>query len=461
VVVLSIIAFGASPLLWYYSTVALTYAPDAAFAVLIGLCSWQAIRKRSGSWLILAAVFLAVAGGFRQTTEILLFPLWALAALYVRPRWQVLVGLVVLAAVTAMWVIPLIVLAGGPEAYFRYSRELAETISSGSTVIFQGASAFAVNGVMVLFAAAAGIGAAIILGMFALPHLPSLVRRLHMDRRVLFVLAWIGPAAAVYAFGHIGQPGYVLVALPALLLLVLGPLSHVIRKQARPMVLTAALLALLIGGNVWAFTEGRHMVSGVLSSEAPATIALRDAMMWQAPQFGMVPTDRDWRGIQALVADYQPGEVIVLTGTDVLSNFRHAAFYLPEQKVYSVAVGPGGGKFFEAVRHQSDYSIAGFNYPTVRVDVPSTARAILIVENYLAEALRTGRPIEQIRFDDGSMVHWINLDGRPESLFFEDTIVLSNVPTFEERTFGDEEAVESMAAIKLERLQEQNAGAAE
>jgi len=64
-----------SPLFWFYGSVGLTYAGEALFASVVAYFAFRALNgSRSDGWL--AAAYLGLAGGMRQSLLILLFPLW-------------------------------------------------------------------------------------------------------------------------------------------------------------------------------------------------------------------------------------------------------------------------------------------------------------------------------------------------------------------------------------------------
>src|SRR5204863_3949897 len=79
-----------SPLFWFYSSVGLTYAGEALFASTVAYFGFRALNgSRSDAYL--AAWYLGIAGGMRQSLLVLLFPLWIVCvALGVRRRCGVL-----------------------------------------------------------------------------------------------------------------------------------------------------------------------------------------------------------------------------------------------------------------------------------------------------------------------------------------------------------------------------------
>src|SRR5437762_5093339 len=64
-----------SPLFWFYGSVGLTYAGEALCASTVAYFAFRALKgSETDSWL--AAGYLGLAGGLRQSVLLLLFPLW-------------------------------------------------------------------------------------------------------------------------------------------------------------------------------------------------------------------------------------------------------------------------------------------------------------------------------------------------------------------------------------------------
>ena len=69
-----------SPLFWFYGSVGLTYAGEAFAASLVALLAWRTLGG-SVRHLYAGAVVLGLAGGLRLSVLVLMFPLWAGAAI--------------------------------------------------------------------------------------------------------------------------------------------------------------------------------------------------------------------------------------------------------------------------------------------------------------------------------------------------------------------------------------------
>ncbi|OLC15735.1 MAG: hypothetical protein AUH29_07010 [Candidatus Rokubacteria bacterium 13_1_40CM_69_27] len=101
-----------SPLFWFYGSVGLTYAGEALGASAVAYFAFRALRgSEMDAWL--AAGYLGLAGGLRQSILLLLLPLWLGAtALGVRRARAVAVGLGIIAVTAMTWLLPMIWLTG-------------------------------------------------------------------------------------------------------------------------------------------------------------------------------------------------------------------------------------------------------------------------------------------------------------------------------------------------------------
>src|SRR2546423_2570150 len=123
-----------SPLFWFYGSVGLTYAGEALVASVVAYFSFRALRgSETDAWL--AAGYLGLAGGLRQSVLVLLFPLWLGSTTFgVRRLRTMLVGLLVIAAAALAWVLPMIWITGLGR-YLAASLDLAETVVKPTSIL--------------------------------------------------------------------------------------------------------------------------------------------------------------------------------------------------------------------------------------------------------------------------------------------------------------------------------------
>src|SRR5262245_17111041 len=249
-----------SPLFWFYGTVGLTYAGEALFASIVAYFAFRALRgSETDAWL--AAGYLGLAGGLRQSLLMLLFPLWLGSVVTGVRRWRtVLVGLVILAVAVLAWFVPMIWLTGGLARYLEASRQLADTVVK-PTSILGGApdvtlrmSRYVLESVLV---ALGPLAAAALL-------LPWYVRRHGWGAPEWFLLAWTVPPVLVYTLVHFGQAGYVLTILPALVILLSRVLLAALARAAERLpsvparaALTGAVVMIIVLANGAFFVSAR------------------------------------------------------------------------------------------------------------------------------------------------------------------------------------------------------------
>src|SRR5207249_1229555 len=102
-----------SPLFWFYGSVGLTYAGEALFASSVAYFAFRALDGgEADAWL--AAAYLALAAGMRQSLLLLLLPMCLVACvLGVRRARTVPVGVAILGVLTLLWFVPMVALTGG------------------------------------------------------------------------------------------------------------------------------------------------------------------------------------------------------------------------------------------------------------------------------------------------------------------------------------------------------------
>jgi 4-amino-4-deoxy-L-arabinose transferase-like glycosyltransferase len=224
----------ASPLLWFYSEVALSYIVEAFFSVYVALLCWRILRgeHRLTGW---SAVILGISGGIRQNTPVFLFPLWLFSLRNIQPR-KIILALTVFTLVSLLWFVPMVVMTGGLDRYYEALRILWVTQNAPGTILESGME------YRIKFVSAVGRFAFYAVGLglvLMLLHLYSLMRKglwcsLFMGKGLFFVI-WIVPALLFYIFLHIhtGNPGFGLFYAPALLILVPVSVSYVIEEAKR------------------------------------------------------------------------------------------------------------------------------------------------------------------------------------------------------------------------------------
>jgi 4-amino-4-deoxy-L-arabinose transferase-like glycosyltransferase len=389
-----------SPLFWFYGSVGLTYAGEALFASTVAYFSFRALSgSRADAWL--AAGYLGLAGGMRQSILVLLFPLWAGAVLVgIRRVWVLVIGLAILAAAVLTWFLPMIWLTGGFDRYFGASRDLAETVVMPTSIVSGAFEATLRMSRYVLESTVVGLGPLVLAALW----LPWYVRRYGWSRRESFLLGWALPPVLVYTLVHFGQAGYVLAFLPALVILLSRVLlaavteTPVARPRARAAFATAIITGVvLVNGSFFVnarpvprdFDTPKPRWQQVAADEAFDWIWSRTAAALREHE-AVVRTFVD--GIRGL---FDADETIVVTELGNPRSYpwlRHAMFYLREYTIYELRVGdvPPG---YYAPRLASAMTAS----PDTEIHVPASAqRLVWFVDHW---SPRSERPDDLVEIE--------------------------------------------------------------
>lgn len=346
------VLFALSPLVWYYSIVALTYAVETLFLLLVVWFCWRALSLTAERPVLLAAFVLGLAGGVRQSTLVLLLPLWLYVAWRAgrRALWR---GILVLALTCLAWFAPLIWLAGGPLEYLKDGLSLLGFVGSKTSVISGGLNAVAGNLAQVAGGLLVGLNLGILLPLLAVWRRGALRPRL-TPRHWTMLSLWAGPALAVFVLGHIGQVGYLLLILPAACLLLALYVEAAGHQLARRLRLSPGLATVLVAG-VLALSN----VATVVVAPGTAHAVLSDPVA--ASMVDVRDNDRFWSEVPPFLDRFSPQEAIVLAEASPWGSFRHAGYYLTRYRVYGLGNDRFGhfGWLYESYGGLTDYSLEG------------------------------------------------------------------------------------------------------
>ena len=336
-----------SPLFWFYGSVGLTYAGEALVASVVAYFSFRALRgSETDAWL--AAGYLGLAGGLRQSVLVLLFPLWlGSVAFGVRRLRTVVIGLAVIAAAALAWFVPMIWITGGLARYVEASLDLAETVVKPTSII---GGAFEVTFRMsryMLESIVVALGPLVL----AVLLIPWYARRHGFGAREWFLAAWALPAVLVYTLVHFGQAGYVLTFLPALVILLSRVLLVALGSalSSRPRLRTAVAAAVvtfvvLVNG---AFFVSARPAPRDFDSTKPAwkQQAQDEAFDWIFSRTAAALREHEavvQTFVESIRGLYDPLDTVVLTELGNPRSYpwlRHAMYYLGEYPIYDLRVG--------------------------------------------------------------------------------------------------------------------------
>jgi hypothetical protein len=407
-----------SPLSWFYGAVGLTYAGEALLASVVAYFAFRALQgSDTDAWL--AAGYLGLAGGMRQSILFLLFPLWAGATIVGTRRLRtLLVGIAILGAAVLVWFVPMIWLTGGLERYLEASRELADTVVKPTSVVGGPLDATIRMSRYLLESLLVALGPLALAALLV----PWYVRRHGWGRREWFLLGWTVPPVLVYTLVHFGQAGYALTFLPALVIL----LSHVLLRalaslplvapypRVRSAVVAAAVMLVVLVNGAF-FVSARPQVRD-FDTPRPAWLrrAHDEAFDWIFSRTASALREHE-EVVRTFVAAirglFPPEETVIITELGNPRSYpwlRHAMFFLPEYPIYELHVGEAFPSYYAPRR-------AAAMRPEVDVEIvlpPTVKRLVWFVDHW---SPRTERPdeLDEIEIPHGRFLYVLNVGRAP------------------------------------------------
>jgi hypothetical protein len=407
-----------SPLSWFYGSVGLTYAGEALFASVVAYFAFRALDgSETDAWL--AAAYLGLAGGMRQSMLLLLFPLWLVAVwLGARRARTVPIGLGVLITVVLTWLVPMIELTGGVERYLTASRQLADSVVLPTSVVAGTTDTTLRMSRYLLESVLVGLGPLALAALFV----PWYVRRYGWDRREWLVLVWITPPVLVYTLVHFGQAGYVLTFLPALVVLLSRVLvtafaeAAVLARHPRVRTMaTAATVAAVVLVNGAFFVNARPLARDFDRARPAWRQAAEDeAFDWIFSRTAAALREHEEvvrTFIGAIRGLYPPEDTVVVTELGNSRSYpwlRHAMFYLPEYSIFELRVGdlPPG---YYAPQLSSEMA----RLPDSQVRLPARTRRLVWFVDHWSPAVARPAGLQEMELPYGRFLYVLPVDRRP------------------------------------------------
>jgi len=298
------IVFVFSPVAWFHGTVALTYIVEAFFSALIGYCCWR-ICRGAQAFILPAAVALGLAAGFRQSSLLVLAPVFGFS-LRRAPRRLAWTGMGVLGLVLTAWFLPMLSAAGGIGKYASSLWSLWRLVPSRQTVLTSTVfNSLARLGLMVaIYALCFGCAALLLLR----------ARRVSAPAGggvKTFTWVWVTPGLLLFTFVYLKfvNSGYLLVLLPPACAWLGFWGADWYARSSVPRFARIALLG--------------------------AAVAINCAIFLRIPlYFSYGQVQRTQQQLTAALASVRqstdPRETIIVGFDSHFLGYRHAGYYLPE-----------------------------------------------------------------------------------------------------------------------------------
>lgn len=408
-----------SPLFWFYGSVGLTYAGEALCASTVAYFAFRALRgSETDAWL--AAGYLGLASGLRQSIVVLLLPLWLVAAAVgVRRPRTIAVGLLIIAAAVLTWFVPMIWLTGGLDRYVTASLELADSVVKPTSIVGGPAETTLRMSRYLLESILVGLGPLALVTLLV----PWYVRRHGWGQREWFLLGWAGPPVLVYTLVHFGQAGYVLTFLPALVVLLARVLVAALAEAfftthawVRGLATTAAVvLVVLVNG---AFFVNARPAPRDFDTPRPAWVktAQDEAFDWIWSRTAAALREHE-EVVQTFVGAirglYGPDDTLVLTELGNPRSYpwlRHAMFYLPDYQIYELRVGDLPHGFYAP-----KLAVSMVRVPDSEIHLSHTVRRLVWFVDHWSPT--SGRPagLEEIELPHGRYLYVLTLSRRSQT----------------------------------------------
>jgi hypothetical protein len=420
-----------SPLFWFYGSVGLSYAAEALCASTVAYFAFRALEgSRTDAWL--AAGYLGLAGGVRQSLLVLLFPLWlGSAAIGLRRLRTVALGLAILAGCVLTWFVPMIWLTGGLGRYLAASAELADSVVRPTSIVGGPFDVTLRMSRYLLESVLVGLGPLAGAALLAVWY----VRREGWGRREWFLLGWIVPPVLVYTLVHFGQAGYVLTFLPALVIflsrVLVTALAHAAVRARYPRAraaLTAAVVTLVVLVDGSFFVSARPM-SRDFDTPRPAWVrqAQDEAFDWIWSRTAAALREHEQvvrTYVEAIRGMFAPDETILITEQGNRRSypwFRHAMFYLPEWATYELQVD-GTTVGYRASRLASSMA----QFPDTEIRLPASAKRLVWFVDHWSPTTTRPPGLVEIELPYGRYLYVLALDRRP--VRYEDYTLVRDSP---------------------------------
>jgi hypothetical protein len=406
-----------SPLFWFYGSVGLTYAGESLAATIVAYFSLRALRgSETDAWL--AAGYLGLAGGLRQSVLFLLFPLWLGATAFgLRRLRTVLIGVVVIALAVLAWFLPMIWITGGLARYVEASIDLAETVVKPTSILGVGAGDATLRMARyMLESVVVGLGPLAL----AAALLPWYVWRHGLGAREWFLIAWPIAPVLVYTLVHFGQAGYVLTFLPALVIL----LSHVLlvalgaALAPRPRLRTAvavAIVTLVVLVNGSFFVSARPAPRSFDSTKPEWVRRAQDeAFDWIFSRTAAALREHEAvveTFVGAIRGLYDPDDTVIVTEIGNPRSYpwmRHAMYYLGEYPIYDLRVGN-----MLAGYYAPRLSSAMTPVPDSEIRLPSTVKRLVWFVDHWSPTSERPPGLTEIELPYGRFLYVLPVGRRP------------------------------------------------
>ena len=424
-----------NPLFWYYGEISTIYPSEAFFATIVAYLSYQVFRGKE-KFFYPSIIALGLAGGFRQDLIIYMFPLWFFCAFYnKRDPNRLLKAIIVLIPSVLAWVIPTMIFSGGYEQYSQASATLYKiafprsSILFGSSIINQLAdvgSYFSWLGLGLTFT---GIAVIALFNKYVGKGPLHVFRENMRDHRVIFLVLWFLPASIMYLLITLAKPGYMLVFVPALAIVLayfVKGLSYGLSEKFRrysPQKWITIVLSLVIIFNSAYFLFPYPINEETLWETPISNLGAAEGALW-ALDTGLLFTDKKINSNDESTIEYldaishlpnsNPDNTIIAVGEITRTNegfsWRKAMYYLPDYQIYYLIEAD---HFITSPWYAKNHTNTWLPSNIFKIKVnSSTQKIIWVISNQSAyfPQITSQIPVKTINLPDGQKLYYSDIN---------------------------------------------------
>lgn len=383
-----------NPIFWFYGDIASSYMVGAFFASLVAYTSYQASIDKK--FIYISAVTLGLAGGFRQDMLLFMFPLWIYCITRKQFDYkQIFMSLIVLIMSILAWLIPTIILAGGYETYSLVSITLLLNSFSISSVFFGAEITSNIDMGMNLLGwtiyGMGNIGSFIVIAYFFY-RIKTVKLSFIKNSKAIFLALWITPAFLFYFLVYFGKPGYILVYVPSLSII----LAYVLIEVSKDLNIKFKS----ISKNYYLiFLISLCVISGILQFNSPSE---------EDTDYGRIHSeDMKFYDLNQSLMEFNSRDTIIFMLNDDI--WRKLQYYSPDYEIYSVYKRTSAGKTYVGLRqYKNDVSeVYESDFFVIVINSSKTKILWVIDDNSkFLKDLKSRIEVKSLKTPDGKIVYY-------------------------------------------------------
>lgn len=432
-----------NPLFWFYGELSAIYIFQAFLSVLIAYLSFKAFKDK-GYFIYLSALALGISGGFRLDMVMFLFPLWLFCLWYGKiSLTKIIKAILTMVMGVLIWLIPTVISTGSLGNYLK----LLSTVSSaGSTSLLMGASLYSqlINSGLTVVWSLLGLtlfGAALLL-IFLFYHRKNLVKKIvgyRKNFKIWFFILWIVPAFTFFFLIYIIKPGYTMVYLPALMIVlgyILKRLSEDLhntfsRFSIRSIFISLLVIGVIINSFIYLYPYDLHQKDlwethqEDLTGQEKTFFYINVGLMYNQEKIDINDANTLLH-IETInnLSNSDPDSTIIvirdITREDEGFNWRKAMYYLPNYDVYYLfdsenSVNSANASVWLGKNHTDQK----FENQTVEIKLNQSVKRIVWImsnqTNFYNEVKLNGN-LHSIQLSNGLKIYYTDIDSGPVNL---------------------------------------------